>query len=126
PPSGSSRASQMNLLAWLLALVYFGAVQVFAVNNSAPVPLRLTSTLSLGEVPLVVVVLVCFVLGIALGLAAMVPTLFRLKREVARLARTPRPPSAQEAAERLGDRLAAAARHAGAVGEWDGEDAARR
>ncbi|MCE2970021.1 MAG: lipopolysaccharide assembly protein LapA domain-containing protein [Burkholderiales bacterium] len=116
----------MKLFAWLLALVYFGAVLVFAVNNAAPVPLRLTSTLSLGEVPLVVVVLVCFVLGIALGLAAMVPTVFRLKREVARLARTPRPPSAQEAAERLGDRLASAARNAGAVGEWDGEDAARR
>jgi putative membrane protein len=111
----------MRVLGWLLALIYFAAVLIFAVNNATPVPVRLTSTIALGEVPLVVLVLVCFLLGIVLGLAALAPRLFRLKRQVAQLSRTPRASAAQEAAERLNDRLASAARDAGAVGEWDGD-----
>jgi uncharacterized integral membrane protein len=111
----------MRVFGWLLALIYFVAVLIFAINNAAPVPVRLTSTITLGEVPLVVLVLVCFLLGIVLGLAALLPRVLRLKRQVAQLSRTPRATAAQEAAERLGDRLASAARSAGAVGEWEGD-----
>jgi uncharacterized integral membrane protein len=112
----------MRLLGWLLGLVYFLAVLVFAVNNATPVPVRLTSQIHLGEIPLVIVVLGCFLLGIVLGLAALAPRVIRLGRRVAQLDRQARSPAFQEAAaERLGDRLASAARHAGAVGELDAD-----
>jgi putative membrane protein len=113
----------MRILGWLLGAVYFGAVVVFAVNNATPVPLRLTSTIFLGDVPLVLIVLACFVLGMLFGLAAMVPRLFRLHRQLSQLRRqaVARPEAVDLAAERMGDRLASAARNVGAVGELGAE-----
>jgi putative membrane protein len=118
----------MKLIGWLLGVLYFLAVVVFAVNNATPVPVRLTSSVQLGEIPLVLIVLACFVVGIVFGLAAMAPRVFRLRRQLAQLRRqVPGVPAPQElAAERLGDRLASAARNVGAVGELDADTRAPR
>lgn len=104
----------MRVLGWLLAMVYFAAVVVFALNNAMTVPLKLTSSLALGEVPLVFVIIASFVLGIALGLAALAPRVLMLRRQLARLTRPELQPI-----ESADDRLAIAARNAGQVGAFE-------
>lgn len=119
----------MKLLGWILAALYFLAVVVFALNNAIPVPLRLTSTRSLGEVPLVVVVLACFVVGIVFGVLALAPRLIRLHREASRLRRLVGAEPALAAAspvERASDRLVDAARNIGAVGAIEDDPRGRR
>ncbi len=49
----------MNVIAWLLRLLFFLAVLWFALKNTMPVTLRLTETLRWDAVPLVVVMLGC-------------------------------------------------------------------
>jgi uncharacterized integral membrane protein len=111
----------MNVLAWLLRLLFFLAVLWFALKNTMPVTVRLTETLRWDEVPLVLVMLGCLLLGMLLGAIALAPRLYRLHRRAAladsgqRRARAA--PIAE--AEAGGDRLANVARRAGAVGELD-------
>ena len=104
----------MRVLGWLLAMVYLGTVVVFALNNAMMVPLKFTSTLHFGEVPLVFVIIASFVLGILLGLAALAPRLLVLRRQLARLSRPELQPI-----ESADDRLAIAARNAGRVGAFE-------
>lgn len=111
----------MNILAWLLRLLFFLAVLWFALKNTMPVTVRLTETLHWDEVPLVLVMLGCLLVGMLLGAMALAPRLYRLHRRAA----------AADAGERRvrsapavdtdvgGDRLANVARRAGAVGELD-------
>ena len=114
----------MNLLAWLLRLVFFLAVLWFALKNTMPVTVSLTETLRWDEVPLVLVMLGCFLLGMLLGAMALAPRLYRLHRRAAaaqageqRVSAAPSAPTAAGA-----DQLANAARSAGAVGALDMSD----
>jgi len=122
----------MNVIAWLLRLLFFLAVLWFALKNTMPVTVRLSENLHWDGVPLVLVMLGCLLVGMLLGAMALAPRLYRMHRRIAALdggerrMRAAPPPEADAG----GDRLANVARRAGAVGEFDaaegGDAAARR
>jgi lipopolysaccharide assembly protein A len=76
----------MRYILWLLKLVLFVAVLTFAVKNTAPV----TVHYYLGtawEAPLILVLLVFFAIGAALGVMAGLGQQFRQRREISLLKR---------------------------------------
>lgn len=112
----------MKAIAWFVRLIFFAVVLWFALKNTTPVPLRLTETVYWDDVPLIVVMLACVLIGVAAGTIALAPRLFSLRRQVAALRRqTERATPADAAAERLADQVASAARNVGAVGELDAD-----
>jgi uncharacterized integral membrane protein len=122
----------MNVIAWLLRLLFFLAVLWFALKNTMPVTVRLGENLRWDDVPLVLVMLGCLLAGMLLGALALAPRLYRLHRRAAALDSGERRMRAapSDDAEVGGDRLANVARRAGAVGELDvaegGSSAPRR
>ena len=111
----------MDLIAWISRLVFFLAVLWLALENTATVPLRLTSTLQWQDVPLLAVILVCFVAGAIAGTLALMPRLLRLQRRASRPARPAATP--QQDAELA---LTRAARQSGAAGDLDFDTRTRR
>lgn len=111
----------MNVIAWLLRLLFFLAVLWFALKNTMPVTVRLSENLHWDGVPLVLVMLGCLLLGMLLGAIALAPRLYRLHRRNAALGSGERRMRAAPLPETEagGDRLANVARRAGAVGEFD-------
>ena len=74
----------MRYLGWAVKLLIFIVVLGFALQNTQPVTLHYF----LGyvwEAPLVVLLLATLLLGSLLGLLALLPTLFRLRRERSKL-----------------------------------------
>ncbi len=117
----------MNALAWFLRLVFFLAILWFALKNTVPVTVRLTDALRWDDVPLVLVMLICLVLGMLLGATALAPRLYRLHRRAAavRGEDVPARSTPVEDADAGADRLANVARQAGAVNELEpGESSA--
>jgi uncharacterized integral membrane protein len=118
----------MSLIAWLLRLFFFVAVLYLALKNTVPVTVSLTHTLRFDDVPLVVVMLICFVAGMLAATLALLPRLLRARAprvdppRTERPARRPRPDTAELSA----DRLAEAARNAGAVSDFDATQTRRR
>jgi len=116
----------MNLLAWLIRLAFFAIVLWFALKNTTPVPVRLGETLRWEGVPLIVVMLVCLLIGVIAGAMALAPSVFRLRRQLSR-AQTEAPPIAVppktviRGPATLTERMANAARDAGAVGQLDSD-----
>lgn len=113
----------MKAIAWLVRLVFFLLVLWFALKNTTPVPVRLTERIVWADVPLIVVMLACLVVGALGGAAAVAPMLLRRRRKLARREREARndfaatnPPT-----ELPADRLADAARNIGAVGQLDAD-----
>ena len=113
----------MNAIAWLIRLVFFLLVLWFALKNTTPVAVRLTEQVVWNDVPLIVVMLVCVVIGALGAAAALAPRLLRGSRRPSRLERemmadatTTLPPREVPA-----DRLADAARNIGAVGQLDAD-----
>lgn len=104
----------MELIAWIGRLVFFLLVLLLALENTTTVPLRLTSSIEWQNVPLLVVILACFVAGVLAGTLAMVPRLIRQGRHGLPLA--PPEAAAQQAAELA---LTRAARQGGAAGELE-------
>jgi len=76
----------MRVLSWALRITLFLALFLFALKNTDPVTLRLYFEQS-WQAPLVLVLLVFFALGAALGVIATLATVFRLRREIGRLQR---------------------------------------
>ncbi len=111
----------MDLIAWIGRLVFFLLVLWLALENTATVPLHLSSTLQWQSVPLLAVILVSFVAGVCAGSLALAPRIIRLRRQVAQPARTEA--AAQQAAEIA---LTRAARQGGAAGDLELETRARR
>lgn len=72
----------MRYLSWLLRLFLFLLLFAFALNNTALVAVQglLGSELQL---PLIVLILLCFALGVAAGVLVMLLTQRRLQRELA-------------------------------------------
>jgi lipopolysaccharide assembly protein A len=73
----------MRYLGWVVKILLFVLLLGFALKNSQPVTLHYF----LGYVwqaPLVVLLLAAFVLGALSGVLALLPVLFRLRRERAR------------------------------------------
>ncbi len=107
----------MDLIGWLLRGVFFVLALLFALQNTVPVALRLSpvSPTQGWQVPLVIVILVCFIAGAAAGMLALVPHFLRQRRRIAVLSRTA---SEQTVAAEVaaGENLTDVARQVGAVG----------
>jgi lipopolysaccharide assembly protein A len=113
----------MKAIAWLIRLVFFLLVLWFALKNTTPVPVRLTERVVWNDIPLIVVMLVCLVIGALAGAAALAPSLFRRRRRVSRREREMLADTATtiQPGELPADRLADAARNIGAVGQLDAD-----
>lgn len=109
----------MELVGWLLRLVFFVAALWFALQNTAPVPLRLSPTQGWSQVPLIFVILGCFVAGAVAGVVALLPVLLRLRRRATAVDRQARESAAASPAALESDRLTEVARQVGAVGGLD-------
>ncbi len=104
----------MKLAAWLLKLGFFLLVLWFALKNTTPVPIHLSSDIVWEHVPLIVVMLVCVALGALFGALALSLPIYKMRREVAQLRRLrPGNPPGESSAERMAN----AARQSGAVVE---------
>ena len=77
----------MRYLVWLLRLAVFVLVLMFALKNTGPVDVNFFADHVVTGVPLIVVMLAVFVLGVFLGLLVAVPSIMRRRREAARLRR---------------------------------------
>jgi len=77
----------MNYLVWLLRLLVFVLVLLFALNNTALVSVTFYSHYVLNEVPLIVVMLATFILGAAFAWLLALAPMLRRRSELARLRR---------------------------------------
>ncbi len=77
----------MRFLVWMLRLLVFIVILLFALNNTLAVDVRLFSDHVIHNVPLIVVMLVMLVLGTVLGWFIAMPSMLRARREMARLRR---------------------------------------
>lgn len=114
----------MGFLGWLVRLVFFGLVLWFALKNTAPVTLRFSEALAFPAVPLIVIILGCFFLGVLAAAATLAPRLFRLRRQAAQMQATSAQQTraaAEAAQERRSDEIARAARNAGAASQLDAD-----
>jgi len=78
---------RMRYLVWILRLVIFVVVLLFALKNTAPVDVRFFADHVISGVPLIVVMLAVFILGAVFGLLIMAPPMMCRRREAARLRR---------------------------------------
>jgi uncharacterized integral membrane protein len=76
----------MRVLAWTLRIILFLALFLLALKNTDSVSLRLYFD-QVWRAPLILVLLVFFVAGAAVGVLATLATVFRQRREIARLQR---------------------------------------
>jgi lipopolysaccharide assembly protein A len=112
----------MRLLAWLVKIGFFLLVLWFALKNTTPVPVRLTSTVAWDHVPLILVMLVCVAVGALLGALALALPIYRMRREVTALRQMSPAPVGPEV---VADRMTSAARQSGAVAEVAGDTGQR-
>ncbi len=76
----------MRILAWTLRIILFLALFLLALKNTDTVSLHLYFD-QVWQAPLILALLVFFVAGTALGVLATLATVFRQRREIARLQR---------------------------------------
>ena len=76
----------MRALAWILRIVLFLALFVFALKNTDAIKLRLYFD-QVWQAPLILVLLVFFVAGAVIGVLATLATVFRQRRAITRLRR---------------------------------------
>ena len=76
----------MRVLAWTLRIILFLALFLFALKNTDAVSLRLYFD-QVWQAPLILVLLVFFAAGAVVGVLATLATVFRQRREIARLQR---------------------------------------
>ena len=76
----------MRAIAWILRIILFLALFLFALKNTESVSLRLYFD-RVWQAPLILVLLVFFAAGAAMGVLATLATVFRQRREIARLQR---------------------------------------
>ena len=74
----------MRVLTWAVRLIVFVLLVAFAAKNADPVTLRFYFDLAV-QTPLVVVLFAFFLAGALFGMLALIGTLLRQRREVARL-----------------------------------------
>lgn len=115
----------MDLIGWLLRLAFFILALWFALQNTAPVPVRLSPTQGWTQVPLIIVILSCFIAGALAGMLALAPHLLRQRRRLSSLAREAR---AEAAAAKAASQeiLPDVARQVGAVGGLELDTRSRR
>ncbi|MGP1678899.1 MAG: LapA family protein [Burkholderiales bacterium] len=76
----------MRVLAWTLRIILFLALFLLALKNTDTVNLHLYFD-QVWPAPLILVLLVFFAAGAAMGVLATLATVFRQRREIARLQR---------------------------------------
>ena len=81
----------MRVLSWVLRFFIFLSLFAFALNNEQPVVVHWFFGAQ-WTAPMVIVVLVAFASGAALGVLAMVPSWWRHRRVARRLTPPPPPP----------------------------------
>jgi|SRR5882672_6553234 len=74
----------MQILVWIIRFVIIVVLVWFAVKNSQQVDVYGLPG-QVWQAPLVFVLLVVFVAGVAIGLLAWIPTVIRQRREIGRL-----------------------------------------
>ncbi|MDR2452249.1 MAG: lipopolysaccharide assembly protein LapA domain-containing protein [Candidatus Accumulibacter sp.] len=79
----------MRVLLWCCRVFIFLFLLAFALKNAEPVRVSFFFDAS-WQAPLIIVALVFFAGGIALGLLGLLGTVFRLRREIRRLKREAR------------------------------------
>jgi lipopolysaccharide assembly protein A len=114
----------MDLIGWLLRLAFFILALWFALQNTAPVPLRLSPTQGWAQVPLIIVILSCFVAGALAGMLALAPHLLRQRRRLSALTRDAQAQAAPAAV--ASESLPDVARQVGAVGGLELDTRSRR
>ena len=77
----------MRYLVWILRLVVFIVVLMFALKNTGPVDVNFFADHVVTGVPLIVVMLAVFVLGVVFGLLVAAPSIMRRRREASKLRR---------------------------------------
>ncbi len=77
----------MRVISWFFRIVLFLAALGFALSNTGITELRFFGVDLVWRAPLVIFLLVFFAAGALLGLLGVVPTWFRLRREIGRLRR---------------------------------------
>src|SRR3546814_646998 len=77
----------MRFLVWILRLIVFVLVLMFAMNNTGPVNVHFYADYMIPGVPLIVVMLAMLILGIVLALLATAPAAMRRRREAKKLKR---------------------------------------
>ena len=77
----------MRLISWIFRILLFVAALGFALSNTGITELRFFGVEIAWRAPLVIFLLVFFAAGALLGLLGVVPTWFRLRREISRLRR---------------------------------------
>lgn len=87
----------MRVLVWLLRALLFFTLFAFALNNQEPATVRWFFGAQ-WQAPMVMIVLVSFIGGCFAGALAVLPSWWRQRREVQRLA----PPAAASATARSG------------------------
>ena len=116
----------MELIGWLLRLVFFVLALWFALQNTAPVSLRLSPTQGWAQVPLIFVILACFVIGMLAGMLALLPHLLRLRGRLSSIERQARQATVVAPVQLESDRLTDVARQVGAVGGLEMDTRSRR
>jgi putative membrane protein len=76
----------MRILSWILRIILFLALFLFALKNTDSVNLRLYFD-QVWQAPLILLLLVFFAAGAAMGVLATLATVFRQRRDIARLQR---------------------------------------
>lgn len=74
----------MTVLTWVIRLIIFFFLVVFAVQNTAPVTLNFVLD-HVWQAPLVIVLLAFFAAGAVLGVLSVLGVIYRQRREISRL-----------------------------------------
>ena len=77
----------MRYLVWILRLIVFVVILMFALKNTGPVDVSFFGDYVITGVPLIVVMLIMLVLGALLGWLITLPSLLKHRRDIARLKR---------------------------------------
>jgi lipopolysaccharide assembly protein A len=80
----------VRALTWAVRLVVFVLLVAFAAKNAEPVALRFYFDLAL-QAPLILVLFAFFLLGALFGIAALLGTVLRQRREISLLKNPPQP-----------------------------------
>jgi len=77
----------MTALTWVIRLIIFSFLVVFALQNTDPISLHFLLD-HVWQAPLVIVLLVFFAGGAILGVLSVVGVIYRQRREISRLKRS--------------------------------------
>ncbi len=75
----------MRLISWIFRIFLFLVALGFAVTNTTVTELHFFGMASVWRAPLVIFLLLFFAAGTVMGLLAIVPMMFRYRREIGRL-----------------------------------------